>query len=123
MKGDTISRSAAVKQILEEAAFIIRHDNGEDYKTGIGAGFKKAADMLESAPIVDAAPRWISVKDRLPDSEIDILVYEKNIGPYGMSMSVISYDPKMFDPYWNNVTHWRPLPEPPEMDAEEGAGE
>ena len=87
MKGDTISRSAAVKQILEEAAFIIRHDNGEDYKTGIGAGFKKAADMLENAPTVDAAPvvhgRWIPSKKHKwildENGEIDMFAYSEDI--------------------------------------------
>lgn len=115
MKSDTISRSALIEAFHTD---IVNHMQYIDDST-VGVCISE----IEEAPAVDAAPEWISVKDRLPDSEMDILVYEKNIGPYGMSMSVISYDPKMFDPYWNNVTHWMPLPEPPKMDAEGGAGE
>lgn len=56
---------------------------------------------------------WISVKDRLPKSFKHVLVYdafEENItlGLYGNGEWLFS----------KHITHWMPLPEPPEMKTE-----
>ena len=56
---------------------------------------------------------WISVKDRLPKENIWVLVYSKQ-GSY-MNLKV-DY---IHDGRWFNsllVTHWMPLPEPPESE-------
>ena len=60
-------------------------------------------------------PQWISVKDRLPQSFEKVLIYHRNGISYGW------YNGR----YWERgaktnhraletVTHWMPLPEPPE---------
>lgn len=61
---------------------------------------------------------WISVKDRLPDNIKDVIVYDE----YGL-MYLAYYHP--FRKYWlyvftgkecaHKITHWMPLPEPPEI--------
>lgn len=73
----------------------------------------KARKLIEDAPAVQ---QWISVKDRLPEDNSDVLAYMQN-----------SIESRIFpacyhkgwweDCIWNtrclSVTHWMPLPEPP----------
>jgi hypothetical protein len=59
---------------------------------------------------------WISVKDRLPEEDDDYLVYgEDHRGFIFTGCDWFVVDCK---DWWNNphgqVTHWMPLPEPPE---------
>ena len=67
---------------------------------------------------------WISVKDRLPDNEQDVLAYlndgeETRIAPCNYTNGV------WFDCVMNcvvvlrHVTHWMPLPEPPKEEERE----
>lgn len=62
---------------------------------------------------------WIKVSDRLPKQIAEAhLVHEEYLGVH-----VSFYDGarKWTHPFYNtfrNVTHWMPLPEPPEMDEE-----
>lgn len=69
--------------------------------------------------------KWISVKDRLPKNEQDVLAYlndgeETRIAPCNY------YNGVWFDSVMNcvvvlqNVTHWMPLPEPPKEEKEDG---
>jgi hypothetical protein len=73
---------------------------------------------------------WISVEDKLPDSNDAVLAYETSFRPeenhtvtawYGVSLA----DHPNVQPYWRylsshdmasvqgEVTHWMPLPKPP----------
>lgn len=59
---------------------------------------------------------WISVKDRLPEKNQEVLVYRESDG------IIISYLSWMLDndPIWSDevsdYTHWMPLPEVPYVD-------
>ena len=95
----------------------------------------KAVDMAISAlrqqDVTDKdAGKWISVKDRLPDYMGEVLVIvsgkpHENITLDG-AYEIAEYDPvegwilEMW-PEWCSgvVTHWMPLPEPPEEDDHE----
>jgi len=62
-------------------------------------------------------PDWISVEDRLPTPYENVLVYAKN-GVYGGNPIDIEF---IFpEGNWNDqgifctITHWMPLPKPPE---------
>ena len=69
---------------------------------------------------------WISVKDRLPENEQTVLAYYNFGGKckirfYG-TLTYYAFDP---EPHWQHegtglkVTHWMPLPEPPEEEENE----
>ena len=62
--------------------------------------------------------KWISVKDRLPEKEKEILIVSDNevkIGIWSNDCFGEKFFTTNFEQYLNadNVTHWMPLPEPP----------
>ena len=85
---------------------------------------KRAIDILENSQEVK---HWISVKDKLPNSEERVLVFEKALGKIdNIHKDVITMNWITSSGEWVNmgdnyiVTHWMPLPEPPStMDGEE----
>jgi len=71
------------------------------------------------------APQWISVEDRLPDQYLHILVYcnrAKNSNTWAeIHIAYLSQDgwhlPFRSDyELLTKITHWMPLPEPPEVE-------
>ena len=78
-----------------------------------------AADRLEAAnrriAELEAAQRWISVEERLPEeyeAECEVLTLDVHGGVEGFTASHI--------PVWNEhhpshkITHWQKLPQPPQ---------
>ena len=63
---------------------------------------------------------WISVKDRLPDAEGRYIVYAQNLTGYEplenpVFVALFAFGEWIFDKWGDNrVTHWMPLPAPPE---------
>lgn len=80
-------------------------------------------DALNLIPAADVAPRagWISVEERLPlvSGRYICAVKDKNghtwtvAGDYSLEMK--KWFGLMFGEIKNTVTHWMPLPEPPDM--------
>lgn len=71
------------------------------------------------------ALEWISVKDRLPGEGTHVLIYGRpKIGEVPYIVDQIYKGDWMLWGVWNNtsrgyiVTHWMPLPEPPEAVCE-----
>lgn len=69
------------------------------------------------------APQWISVKERLPDESGDYLTFRKSgiCAVLGYSAKYHAFNscdnlPKSALKYRIKVTHWMPLPQPPEED-------
>ena len=63
---------------------------------------------------------WISVNDRLPEDDSDVLAYSRNgeecrIYPANYAKGVW-FDCIFTTPATDTTTHWMPLPEPPEED-------
>jgi hypothetical protein len=87
----------------------------------VGTGYQsKAIDAIRDIPTADVAPRaeWISVEERLPEENGVFIVSLKESGyEYLVYFDVRSYA----DGEWRNipdkftVSHWMPLPEPPQM--------
>lgn len=94
-------------------------------------GWFDALDNLKNAPAV-SVPQWISVKDRLPEAEQEVLVISRGwgdrllyVGQYkkmeAQTSPLTGITSKESDWLlwgWSylrepQVTHWMPLPEPP----------
>lgn len=63
---------------------------------------------------------WIPVSERLPDADVDVLVYVPGVDSSYVWLGFIENDVW----YWDTgstmdfpVTHWMPLPEPPEVQS------
>ena len=114
----------------EEAIEILRKNRPTSDPRPCGMELCDAVDMAISALRQQDATdkdvgKWISVKDRLPDYMGEVLVIvsgkpHENITLDG-AYEIAEYDPvegwilEMW-PEWGSavVTHWMPLPEPPE---------
>lgn len=73
-----------------------------------------AKRQVEEAPAVN---RWIPCSERFPEEDVSVLCYMQigeivvmQYGGDGWYCGVIRYNPRY-------VTHWMPLPEPPESEV------
>ena len=71
----------------------------------------------ENAELRARVPKWISVDDRLPEDDSDVLAYssigeESRIYPACYSNGVW-FDCVFNAPATDTTTHWMPLPKPP----------
>ena len=74
--------------------------------------YRKALDMAISA--LQNQPVWIPVTERMPDwRDGKVLVFTK----YGFSVCERTVNNRWQGQHANWITHWTPLPEPPEEDA------
>lgn len=61
------------------------------------------------------APAWISVQDRLPEEFAPVIVCRKG-GKVESGMLDVNGWWKVYGTRTKNVTHWMPMPEPPEVE-------
>lgn len=73
--------------------------------------YKQLFDSGYQCGIEDAQPKWISVKDRLPEEGQYVLIYSNYVSGYGIRIS--QYFHNRFSMGNTDTTHWMPLPEPP----------
>ena len=80
-----------------------------DFPMDYAAAFDKAIDALE-------APKssWVSVKDRLPELFVNVLVYSKQEGICVACLLRGGYFCDRHAARIQHVTHWMYLPMPPE---------
>ena len=71
----------------------------------------------ENAKLKASVPQWISVDDRLPENDSDVLAYlqigeEGRIYPANYAKGVW-FDCIFNTPVTESTTHWMPMPVPP----------
>ena len=125
---DLILRGDALKAIRQRC--IGEHLPFES-NTPVGARVLDAlAAVYQVKPYKDVCGKWISVKDRLPDNGGDYLVYfipdifwdrphpslngYVDIKQFDIRRKEF-YDSQCWDYLGESITHWMPLPEPPEV--------
>lgn len=102
------------------------------YARGYDAGMKFVVDEAKKAPTIDPeslrpTAHWISVKDRLPEVFDEVIVYfngfisiawreteKRKNGIVGWHWDSQMHYPESLV----NITHWMPLPNPPEVNAD-----
>ena len=92
---DYISREAALTELQNPELFNVS---------------PRFLQILRDLPAADVEPVrcWIPCSERPPEVGVEVLVYSRSSG-----MAVDYYDRGLFG--YSDVTHWMPLPEPPEV--------
>lgn len=75
----------------------------------------RRAEKLKSLGYIKQ--EWISVEDRLPEKDVRVLVYLETDRSY-TKIDTDRLDDRGFVRWYKDVTHWMPLPEPPETKGE-----
>lgn len=78
----------------------------------VSCDYCKIAEFLYNAGY--RKQEWISVEERLPEKNVRVLVYIKSSRSY-TRFDTDRLDDRGFVRWFNDVTHWMPLPEPPKM--------
>jgi hypothetical protein len=123
----------------EIACDAINHAAEHLVKHAFLAGYQAAKDqlvdtcdhILDMEKMVDVNySRWISVKERLPEEGLEVLVYGKILNDISKALGVrarfrgdqewkYTWESEDIHVYnQDDVTHWKPLPEPPKDDTE-----
>ena len=85
-------------------------DDDVDYLNDLLIALLTAIDALEQNN------EWVSVKDRMPEEGVDVLVY---LNRKSADVDFVDRESGNFFYYdEGEVTHWRPLPEPPESEVD-----
>ena len=86
-----------------------------DYDAGFVAGIRAALEM----PTLTPPNEWVSVEERLPEEKQRVIVRCERVGT---SVGWILWGNWMTDigPGAGKVTHWMPLPAPPDRRPPEG---
>jgi hypothetical protein len=76
--------------------------------------------LLTAIDALEQDNGWISVKDRMPEEGVDVLVYGYiYLNRKGADVDFVDRESGNFFYYdEGKVTHWRSLPEPPESEAD-----
>ena len=126
---DLISRKDLMKKIahhtVHDSMSYVTFERSTVYEMVKGDMF----GLVKDAPAVASMPRWISVEERLPEDDANVLVYA--IGNNENScIAMTSYthnlhgfhiegwrSPWQYFFYEHKITHWMPLPPAPKEES------
>jgi hypothetical protein len=123
-----VTKAKAI-EILNEAydGFLIAEkvcsDAFKDEITDRKIALLTAIDVLKQNPTVEAEhdKGWISVKDRPLENQYDVLVCDVRGNVFAAYYFPYVYEWRYaftVEPCKYEITHWRPLPEPPESEVD-----
>ena len=104
MLSATANRLKALEQELIDERY--RHDRLQDFCVAQGEELSK----------LKAQQRWIPVTERLPEDDDDVLIMSSGSISMGYYSVCNEYWADYINVYYDDVTHWMPLPERPEED-------
>ena len=95
-------------EVLENARALIKH-----------LGFALKCEQVARDALLEDMPKWISVKDELPPRERNILAVNghgriKILAFWKKEEKRWTWIEDSRFTHWNDITHWMPLPEPPD---------
>lgn len=129
MENDLISRKALLDTL--------QNHFGQDLAY-LGEDLQYCQETVQFAPSVEAEPKWISVKERLPEAEGDYLVCSEFADIRSLKIMTFALNLESVDEYcfagekrpgwwdfdgetgnyeWSHVTHWMHLPELPKEES------
>lgn len=106
---DAEKTKACIQNVVEHLA--------EAGNKAMAVALSFAIEIIDEQPTIEPKQEWISVKDRLPEEKVKVLVVlGSNIR--GKRICIDQRIPGKWRGLGCLVTHWMPMPEPPERDDE-----
>ena len=110
------------EDVLKKAKSSISVPTDNEWDCGYNTAMAEMQEFIKQLPVADVQPisQWISVKDRLPENDVEVMLYDTDCGVVlGWYDDEIEDFATEFISPLDAVTHWMPLPEPPkDGDAE-----
>lgn len=103
---------------IETLGGIHKADIGDYIITGVkGEQYPCKPDIFEQTYEPEDLSGWISVKDRLPEDDKEVLAYDSEHKEIVIALYDSEYEEWDYgDWYEGAITHWQPLPELPEVE-------
>ncbi|MGN0787103.1 MAG: DUF551 domain-containing protein [Christensenellales bacterium] len=110
-----MTREEAIKHIITYAYY------ADDIPLQVATALDMAISALRARQEQESKPlnEWISVKDKLPEDQVEVLVLTRSMkGMRNVDKGYLSID-HFIHRGRAQVTHWMPMPEPPEKERME----